>query len=60
MSNDISTYFQGLVREAIEYPADFQITYTAEGPFLTRIGDKVSLLITGEEFDRIRTAMDSY
>lgn len=60
MSEDISTYFQGLVRDAIEHPADFQITYTAEGASLTRIGDEVSLLITGAEFDRIRTAMDSY
>ena len=30
------------------------------GASLTRIGDEVSLHITMAEFDRIRTAMDSY
>lgn len=49
-----------LVSEAIRTPEDFQITYTVEGPTLSRIGSEFSLLITGREFDRIRTAMDSY
>ena len=49
-----------LVSEAIRAPGDFQITYTVEGPTLSRIGSEFSLLITGREFDRIRTAMDSY
>lgn len=49
-----------LVSEAIRTPEDFQITYTVEGPTLSRIGSEFSLLITMAEFDRIRTAMDSY
>ena len=59
--SDIGEYFQDLVDEAIKSPEDFQITYTAGmGASLTRIGDEVSLHITMAEFDRIRTAMDSY
>lgn len=49
-----------LVSEAIRTPEDFVITYTVEGPTLARIGSEVSLHITMAEFDRIRTAMDSY
>ena len=49
-----------LVSEAIRAPGDFQITYTVEGPTLSRIGSEFSLHITMAEFDRIRTAMDSY
>ena len=50
----------GLVSEAIRAPEDFLVTYTVEGPTLTRIGSEFSLCITTAEFDRIRTAMDSY
>lgn len=49
-----------LVPEAIRAPEDFVLTYTIEGPTLARIGSEVSLHITMAEFDRIRTAMDSY
>ena len=49
-----------LVSEAIRAPGDFLVTYTVEGPTLTRIGSEFSLCITAAEFDRIRTAMDSY
>lgn len=49
-----------LVSEAIRAPEDFQITYTVEGPTLSRIGSEFSILVTGAEFDRIRIAMDSY
>ena len=49
-----------LVSEAIRTPEDFVITYTVEGPTLARIGSEFSLCITTAEFDRIRTAMDSY
>ena len=59
--SDIGEYFHDLVDEAIKSPGDFQLTYTAAmGASLTRIGDEVSLHITMAEFDRIRTAMDSY
>ena len=60
MSEDIGAYFQDLVVEAIKSPGDFQLTYTAAmGASLTRIGDEVSLYITGAEFDMVRNAMDS-
>lgn len=58
--SDIGEYFRDLVDEAIKSPGDFQLTYTAgTGASLTRIGDEVSLHITGAEFDMVRNAMDS-
>lgn len=55
-----SVQLSSLISEAIRAPEDFVLTYTVEGPTLARIGSEFSLLLTGAEFDRVRTAMDSY
>lgn len=47
-----------MVADALSNPHDYFLTYSTPGASLSKIGSEFSLLITMNEFDRVRDAMD--